>query len=118
MFDHTMSRRERKKAETRTAIADAAAQLFIARGFVEVTVDEVAAAGGVPKQTIFNRFPSKEELGFDRAAEVEEIVVSAVRDRREGVTAVAAFKVLTQRFWGRVAELSPARPQAGFLLSS
>jgi AcrR family transcriptional regulator len=111
-----MSLRERKKAETRTAIADAAAQLFTERGFHEVTVGEVAEAAGVSKQTIFNHFPNKEELVFDRAAEVEEIIVAAVRDRAPGTTAVSAFKALTRAFWGRIGELAEDRPQAGFFV--
>jgi AcrR family transcriptional regulator len=109
-----MSLRERKKAETRTAIADAAAQLFADRGFHAVTVGEVAEAAGVSKQTIFNHFPNKEELVFDRAAEVEEIIVAAVGDRAPGTTAVQAFQAMTRAFWGRVGDLQPGRPQAGF----
>jgi AcrR family transcriptional regulator len=111
-----MSLRERKKAETRTAIADAAAQLFTARGFHEVTVGEVAEAAGVSKQTVFNHFANKEELVFDRAAEVEEIIVRAVRDRPAGTTAVDAFRQMTRGFWSRVGELAADRPQAGFFL--
>lgn len=109
-----MSLRERKKAETRTAIADAAAALFAARGFHEVTVGEVAEAAGVSKQTVFNHFANKEELVFDRAAEVEEIIVATVRDRPAGTTAVQAFKQMTRAFWGRVEELPADRPQSGF----
>jgi AcrR family transcriptional regulator len=109
-----MSLRERKKAETRTAIADAAAQLFTERGFHEVTVGEVAEAAGVSKQTVFNHFANKEELVFDRAAEVEAIIVAAVRDRPEGTTAVQAFKAMTRAFWSRVGDLAEDRPQSGF----
>jgi AcrR family transcriptional regulator len=111
-----MSLRERKKAETRTAIADTAARLFTERGFHHVTVGEVAEAAGVSKQTIFNHFANKEELVFDRAAEVEEIIVAAVRDRPAGTTAVAAFKAMTRAFWGRVRDLDLDRPQAGFFV--
>lgn len=111
-----MSLRERKKAETRTAIADAAAQLFTERGFHHVTVGEVAEAAGVSKQTIFNHFANKEELVFDRAAEVEEIIVAAIRDRAPGTTAVQAFKALTRAFWERVGDLAEDRPQAGFFV--
>lgn len=111
-----MSLRERKKAETRTAIADAAAQLFSERGFHHVTVGEVAEAAGVSKQTVFNHFANKEELVFDRAAEVEEIIVATVRDRPAGTTTVEAFKAMTRAFWTRVDDLAADRPQAGFFL--
>jgi AcrR family transcriptional regulator len=108
------SLRERKKQQTRTAIADAAAQLFAARGFDRVTVDEVARAAGVAKQTVFNYFPAKEDLVFDRAAEVQALMVAAVRDRAPETTLVEAFRALTHGFWQQIAALSDGRPQAGF----
>jgi AcrR family transcriptional regulator len=108
------SLRERKKQQTRTAIADAAAMLFSERGFHQVTVDEVASAAGVSKQTVFNHFATKEDLVFDRAAEVQELMVAAIRDRPPGTSLVAAFRALTQGFWMRIADLPGDRPQAGF----
>jgi AcrR family transcriptional regulator len=108
------SLRERKKRQTRTAIADAASRLFAERGFDAVTVDEVARTAGVSKQTVFNHFPAKEDLVFDRAAEVQALMVSAVRDRPPGTSLVAAFRALTRSAWLRIAGLPPDRPQAGF----
>lgn len=58
-------RRERKKQQTRQAISDVATGLFIERGFDAVTVAEVARAADVAVQTVFNHFPTKEDLFFD-----------------------------------------------------
>jgi AcrR family transcriptional regulator len=58
-------RRERKKQQTRQAISDVATALFLARGFDAVTVAEVARAADVAVQTVFNHFPTKEDLFFD-----------------------------------------------------
>ena len=58
-------RRERKKRQTRQAISDVATGLFIERGFDAVTVAEVAKAADVAVQTVFNHFPTKEDLFFD-----------------------------------------------------
>ena len=108
------SLRERKKAATRTAIADAAAQLFAAHGYDNVSVERVAREAGVSRQTVFNYFGSKEELLFDRADELREAMVSAVRDRPQGVSVVASFRALTRTFWERFGELPDDRPQGGF----
>ncbi|UBU18195.1 substrate-binding domain-containing protein [Nonomuraea gerenzanensis] len=59
------ARRERKKAETRRAIADAAMRLFALRGFDAVTVSEVAEAADVSAKTVFNYFPVKEQLFYE-----------------------------------------------------
>ena len=58
-------RRERKKQQTRQAISDVATALFLERGFDAVTVAEVARAADVAVQTVFNHFPTKEDLFFD-----------------------------------------------------
>src|SRR5436305_1921691 len=61
--------REWKKARTRREIAGSAMQLFAQRGFDHVTVAEVAAAAGVSEKTVFNYFPTKEDLFFDEVPE-------------------------------------------------
>jgi AcrR family transcriptional regulator len=109
-----MSLRERKKAETRTRIADVATGLFAQRGFHAVTVGEIAEVAGVAKQTVFNYFPQKEDLVFDRAEEIEAAIVATLRERDAGTTVVDAFRAFVHEFWGRIATLSPDRPQAGF----
>jgi AcrR family transcriptional regulator len=60
-----IGRRERKKQQTRQVISDVATQLFLERGFDAVTVAEVAKAADVAVQTVFNHFPTKEDLFFD-----------------------------------------------------
>lgn len=57
---------ERRHQETRTAIADAAVALFIERGFVETTMDDVALAAGVSRRTAYRHFPSKDDLVFEQ----------------------------------------------------
>ncbi|GAA0284197.1 TetR family transcriptional regulator [Cryptosporangium japonicum] len=86
------SLRERKKAQTRLLIADIAMGLFAARGFDGVTVAEVARAADVSVNTVFNYFPTKEDLFFDRQAVVEDLLAAIVRDRRPGEGALAAIR--------------------------
>ncbi|HVV21878.1 MAG TPA: TetR family transcriptional regulator [Pseudonocardiaceae bacterium] len=99
--------RERKKNETRQHIADVAARLFAEHGFDEVTVDQVAAAADVAKKTVFNYFPTKEDLVFDRAEARELTMVSLVRDRPPGTPVLAAFRAQTDRFLDFVAGREP-----------
>lgn len=92
MTSTSPGRRERKKAATRKALADAALALFMERGFDRVTVAEIADAADVSIATLFKYFPSKEALLFDRDADREAELVAAVRDRPAGVSIIDALQ--------------------------
>ena len=94
--------RERKKLQTREMIAQAAARLFAQHGFESVTVDDVASAANVSRQTVFNYFPTKEQMLFDRDAEVEAALLAATRGRPDGKALVSAFRGHTRAFWNRL----------------
>jgi len=57
---------DRRHAQTRAAIADAAVALFTERGFAETTMEEVADAAGVSRRTAYRHFPSKDDLVFEQ----------------------------------------------------
>jgi len=85
--------RERKKRETRQHISDIATRLFIARGFEQVTVDDVAVAANVSKMTVFNYFPRKEDLFFDRSDDARQLLRDALGSRscRSPIAALRAL---------------------------
>ena len=83
--------RERKKAKTRQTITDTALRLFTERGFDQVTVAEVAREAEVSQATLFNYFPTKEDLLFSRMGEYEARLVDAIRDRDAGTSVVEAL---------------------------
>jgi AcrR family transcriptional regulator len=85
--------RERKKQATRTHISDMATKLFMARGFEQVTIDDVAVAANVSKMTVFNYFPRKEDLFFDRSDDTQQLLRTAL-DRRGGRSPMAALRAL------------------------
>lgn len=84
--------RERKKQQTRQAIFEAARRLFADRGFDEVTVAEIATAAEVSEVTVFNYFPSKEDLFYGGMQFFEEELLEAVRSRPRGESALKALR--------------------------
>jgi AcrR family transcriptional regulator len=83
--------RERKKEQTRQLIAETARRLFSERGFERVTVAEVARAAEVSQQTVFNYFPTKEDLVYWRLQSFEDELLATIREREPGESALAAF---------------------------
>ena len=87
--------RERKKRQTREAIAEAAMRLFQERGFDAVTVADVARAADVSEKTVFNHFPTKEDLVFLGGAQRREALIASVRDHPRGASLVEPFRQMT-----------------------
>jgi AcrR family transcriptional regulator len=83
--------RELKKTRTREAIADAALDLFLERGFDAVTIADVAQRAEVDVKTIYNYFSSKADLFYRRLEEFQDTLVAAVRDRAPGESVLSAF---------------------------
>jgi AcrR family transcriptional regulator len=96
--------RERKKRETRQAIHDAAMRLLAEREFAEVSVAEIAAQAGVSKMTVFNYFPTKEDILLDPVEAQYADIVSIVRGRRPGESLVAGAR---REFLERLARHAP-----------
>src|ERR1700730_13282697 len=84
--------RELKKARTRQLIADTAARLFAERGYEHVTVTDVARAAEVAEQTVYNYFPTKEQLVTDREERIQDRLCALIRARPPGVPAAAAIR--------------------------
>ena len=89
-----MGLRETKKLATRQQIADAAMGLFAQRGFDRVTVAEVAAAAGVSEKTVFNYFPTKEDLFYDEVPERARRLAEAIRGRPPGEPIIGTLRRL------------------------
>src|SRR5260221_13248937 len=98
----TVGLRETKKRRTRATIAAAAMKLFAARGFDGGTGAEIARAAGVSEKTVFNYFPSKEDLVFERGQERRAALIEAVRNRPPGASLLEPFREQTMLFLDHV----------------
>jgi AcrR family transcriptional regulator len=58
----TLSRRDRKKLQTRDRIVSAALAAFTRNGIDGATIDEIALAADVGKGTVYNYFSTKEDI--------------------------------------------------------
>jgi AcrR family transcriptional regulator len=93
-MDQKDDRRTRKRLATRQGISDTATRLFLERGFDAVTIDDIAAAADVGRMTVFNHFPRKEDMFFDREEEIQALAFAAVRERGPGLSPIRATSKL------------------------
>jgi AcrR family transcriptional regulator len=83
--------RERKKQRTRELLAETARRLFTERGFERVSVAEIAREAEVSEKTVFNYFPTKEDLVYWRLETFEQELLETVRAREPGESVLDAF---------------------------
>jgi AcrR family transcriptional regulator len=84
--------RERKKALTEARLWRIAVDLFVERGFDQVSVAEIAFAADVSKVTVFNYFPTKEDLVMSPPERHVDDLAAAMREREPGQSAVAVLR--------------------------
>jgi AcrR family transcriptional regulator len=89
--------RDRKKRELRQRISDVATGMFLDRGFDEVRVSEVAEACDVSEKTVYNYFPTKESLLFDREDDTARQITEALVDRDDGRSVVESILDVLER---------------------
>jgi AcrR family transcriptional regulator len=100
--------RQRKKERTRQLIADTARSLFAQRGFDGVPVAEIARAADVSEGTVFNYFPRKEDLVYERMEAFEQELLAAVLDRPPDESLLGAFAGFILRPRGMLVSDDPA----------
>jgi AcrR family transcriptional regulator len=86
------SLRERKKLATRRSLRRHALDLVAQRGFVHVTVEDIAEAADVSPRTFFNYFPSKEAALFGADPERIAALREGVLHQAPGEPALGALR--------------------------
>lgn len=117
MTEPAVGRRERKKAATRQAIADAALELFLARGYDHVSIRDIAEEADVSTATVFKHFTGKEALVFDEEENTDARLATAVRERVAGQSVVDALREYVLATWLPIAA-HPQRQEFNQLVDS
>jgi AcrR family transcriptional regulator len=107
-----MGLRERKKELTRQQIAETAWRLFADRGFEQVTVAEVAREAQVAVATVFNYFPTKEDLFYYRLEAFGARMVDAISTRAAGEPVLVAFRRYLLESGGLLTQVEAGDAQA------
>jgi len=103
-----------EKQRVRAAVMQSAERLFRKHGFAAATTRQIATAAGVATGTVFNYFPTKDDLGL---ALIREHLASAERDyarRRRGDESLA--EDLFCYLWACLKQLRAQRSFAGEVL--
>ena len=100
-----MGIRERKKADTRRALVDAASELFAERGIQATTMDDIAQAAGMSRTSVFNYFGHKEMILCEIGARYVHEIAGPLRGS-DGANPGHAFSAVTDA----LAELATRQP--------
>jgi AcrR family transcriptional regulator len=130
---YNSTRRQQQAEETRARILDAAAEVFVERGYERASVAAIAAAAGVADETVYGHFKNKRTVlgevvkravrGDDSRpvpAQREARALIAETDQRRQLDLFAADVTLrldrAARLVALVAEAAPGEPELGELL--
>ena len=87
-----MTRTGRPRALSPSTLEEAANEIFLERGYVNTSIDDIATRAGVSRATFFNYFSQKSDVlffGVDEALSSLEHRLDSGQPLREAITAVA-----------------------------
>lgn len=111
------SRHARRKARTRTRIAEAAGELFARKGYHETSIEDISARADVAVRTVYTHFPSKAAIlldHFDRWLDaLVEGILARPADEPIAESVGASLRAMSEAGWtdrsyGDVAQSPPS----------
>ena len=101
-----------RRGGSQEVIVAAATRLFLERGFGAVSMDELAAAAGVARRTLYNRFASKEEIFREMLQRVSGQLEHAFPP---GIETQGDVEAVLRLVGGMILKLHKNRDYLGFL---
>lgn len=95
-----LGRRDRKKLQTRQALATAALELFEEKGFTATSIEDITNRADVARRTFFRHYSNKESTLIPHPDEYEQLL----SDLLDTVTPPVTFESLMQTFISAAAE--------------
>lgn len=95
-----MSRRERKKEETKLSILNSAIKYFQTQGYESTTMEQIAEEVDISKVTLYNYFPSKEAIVSEFFQRMSHQFVDLVLEvlEKQPTTRMKIFELFRQQF--------------------
>ncbi len=98
IIDHKQANEPRtsdpRVVRSRAAIVEAARTLFLQQGYAGTTMEEIAAAAGLTKRTVYNNYADKEALFTGIVVDVMAFADRFVQERREEFAAELTARTL------------------------
>ncbi|MDA8441107.1 MAG: TetR/AcrR family transcriptional regulator [Peptococcaceae bacterium] len=110
-----LSRRERKKQETREKIYHTALSLFRIQGFEKTSVDQITSRADVGKGTFYNYFSSKEAVIYQYTREINREILDRGRDRMAQMQTAGERLLFVMENWARFIQ---GHPEVAFVIAA
>jgi AcrR family transcriptional regulator len=86
----------RWEPDARGRLGQAAMELYVERGFDQTTVADIAERAGLTERTFFRHYADKREVLFWGSGDLQELMVSALRDAPASATPLDAVAAAVQ----------------------
>lgn len=104
--DETRRDRDPRVVRSREATLDAARSLFLDQGYAGTTMDEIAAAAGLTKRTLYNNYPDKETIFKHAVEDIMKFAGNFARGLEDRFSVVTSCDLLERTFYDLADELA------------